>query len=109
MAHITDTLIDEAASLVITTRDFCGNEAEAIREIAAENNVADWRKLSVSPSSAPTPNGMASRRPPASTPSTSSEIGLPVEAIRRGGERPPLHRNESRTNEHHRPINLQAL
>jgi len=45
MAHITDTLIDEAASLIITTRDFCGNEAEAIREFAAENNVADWRKL----------------------------------------------------------------
>lgn len=40
MTHITDNLIEEAAQTVVTVRDFCGNEKEALREFWAEMNVS---------------------------------------------------------------------
>jgi hypothetical protein len=39
-------IIDGAVETIITTRDFCGNEAEAVRDFAIENGFkADWKKI----------------------------------------------------------------
>jgi hypothetical protein len=36
---LTDAQIDEVVDLILTTRDFCGDESDALREWRLENNV----------------------------------------------------------------------
>lgn len=46
MAFIPDHIIQAAVSTIITTRDFCGNEQEAVREFAIENGFRnEWKKV----------------------------------------------------------------
>jgi hypothetical protein len=46
MTYIPDTVIQQAADVIITTRDFCGDEREAVREWCAENGYkAEWQKV----------------------------------------------------------------
>jgi len=45
MSNITQMHIDEAVTLILNTRDFCGDEALAICDYCADENIADWRKL----------------------------------------------------------------
>jgi len=46
MTFIPETIIDQAIDMIITTRDFCGNEREAVREFAVEAGFkADWQKI----------------------------------------------------------------
>ena len=43
---IPEAIISEAADLIVTTRDFCGNEREAVREFATEAGfAAEWQKI----------------------------------------------------------------
>lgn len=46
MTHIPDNIIEQAANVILTTRDFCGNEREAVRDFAIESGYrAEWQKL----------------------------------------------------------------
>jgi 2-methylaconitate cis-trans-isomerase PrpF len=46
MTFIPQTIIDQAADLIVNTRDFCGNEQEAVRDFAIENGFkAEWKKI----------------------------------------------------------------
>lgn len=46
MTFIPDHIIDAAVETIITTRDFCGNEREAVRDFAIDNGFkADWQKI----------------------------------------------------------------
>ena len=39
-------IIAGAVQMILNTRDFCGNEAEAVREFATEHGFkADWQKI----------------------------------------------------------------
>lgn len=40
MAFITQNMIDAAAERIVNTRDFCGNELEAVRDFWADNGIA---------------------------------------------------------------------
>lgn len=40
MQHIPESVIAEAIDVIINTRDFCGNEREAVLEFAAEAGFA---------------------------------------------------------------------
>src|SRR6185436_12534652 len=43
---ISETIMQQAADLIVRTRDFCGNEREAVREFAIENGFkAEWQKI----------------------------------------------------------------
>lgn len=43
---LDETLIAGAVATIIATRDFCGNESEAVRDYAADHGIADqWRDL----------------------------------------------------------------
>ena len=43
---IPQAIIDGAVDAIIASRDFCGNEREAVREFAIENGFkADWQKI----------------------------------------------------------------
>ena len=37
--------INNAVELIINTRDFCGNEMEAIQDYCADENIRDWHSL----------------------------------------------------------------
>jgi len=46
MTFIPDHIVSAAAKTIITTRDFCGDEREAVRDFAIDNGFkADWQKL----------------------------------------------------------------
>ena len=45
MAFISDAIISNAVDLIINTRDFCGNEKQAVKDFCAEEKIADWRKV----------------------------------------------------------------
>jgi hypothetical protein len=45
MAYISDAVISNAVDLIINTRDFCGNEKQAVKDFCAEEKIADWRKV----------------------------------------------------------------
>jgi len=45
MAYISDSIIDNAIELIINTRDFCGNEKQAIKDYCADENISDWQKV----------------------------------------------------------------
>jgi len=45
MAYISDSIIDNAIELIINTRDFCGNEKQAIKDYCADENISDWQKI----------------------------------------------------------------
>jgi hypothetical protein len=45
MAFIDDKTIAQAVDLIINTRDFCGNEMEAIQDFCADENIKDWHKV----------------------------------------------------------------
>lgn len=40
MAHVSEHLIEEAAQTIVTVRDLCGNESEALREFWSEVGVS---------------------------------------------------------------------
>lgn len=43
---IPDSIIDLAVDRIINTRDFCGNEKEAVRDLAYDHGYgAAWRKI----------------------------------------------------------------
>ena len=45
MAFISDAVISNAVDLIINTRDFCGNEIEAIRDFCADEAIKDWNRV----------------------------------------------------------------
>lgn len=47
MAFISEQLINDAVDAIITTRDFCGDERAAVRELAVEAGIrsADWQRF----------------------------------------------------------------
>jgi hypothetical protein len=46
MTFIPNHIIAGAVDAIITARDFCGNEREAVRDFAIENGFkADWQKI----------------------------------------------------------------
>lgn len=45
MSYISDSIITNAIELIINTRDFCGNEKQAIKDYCADENISDWQKV----------------------------------------------------------------
>ena len=45
MAYISESIIDSAVDLIINTRDFCGNERQAVRDYCADEKINDWQKV----------------------------------------------------------------
>jgi hypothetical protein len=45
MAYISESIIDNAVDLIINTRDFCGNERQAVRDYCADEKINDWQKV----------------------------------------------------------------
>jgi hypothetical protein len=45
MTYISETIIQNAVDLIINTRDFCGNEKQAVKDFCAEENISDWTKV----------------------------------------------------------------
>ena len=45
MSYISDSIIDNAIELIINTRDFCGNEKQAIKDYCANEKIKDWQKV----------------------------------------------------------------
>jgi hypothetical protein len=41
----TENQLTDAVTLIINTRDFCGNEIEAIQDYCADEGIQDWRGL----------------------------------------------------------------
>jgi hypothetical protein len=41
----SDQIINEAIEIIINTRDFCGNEMQAIHEFCADEKIDDWLHL----------------------------------------------------------------
>ena len=41
----TQNQLNDAVELIINTRDFCGNEIEAIQDYCANENIRDWQGL----------------------------------------------------------------
>lgn len=38
----TEAQVSDATNLILNTRDFCGNEAAAIADYCADENISDW-------------------------------------------------------------------
>ena len=45
MTYISDSVIENAIELIINTRDFCGNEKQAIKDYCADEKISDWQKV----------------------------------------------------------------
>ena len=45
MTYIADAVIDHAVDVIINTRDFCGDERQAVRDLCADYDIADWKKV----------------------------------------------------------------
>jgi hypothetical protein len=43
--YISNQTIQNAVELIINTRDFCGNEKQAVKDFCAEEKIADWKKV----------------------------------------------------------------
>ena len=43
--YIKETTIQNAIDLIINTRDFCGNEKQAIRDYCHNEGLEDWLKV----------------------------------------------------------------
>jgi hypothetical protein len=41
----TENQLNDAVELIINTRDFCGNEMEAIQDYCADEGIRDWMGL----------------------------------------------------------------
>jgi hypothetical protein len=41
----TENQLNDAVELIINTRDFCGNEMEAIKDYCADEGIRDWNGL----------------------------------------------------------------
>ena len=42
---MTEAHVSNAVQLIINTRDFCGNEMEAVQDYCADEGIADWHAL----------------------------------------------------------------
>lgn len=45
MTYISDNIINNAIDLIINTRDFCGDEKQAIKDFCADEKINDWQKV----------------------------------------------------------------
>ena len=45
MSYIADSVINNAVDLIINTRDFCGDEKQAVRDFCADEGIKDWLKV----------------------------------------------------------------
>lgn len=45
MTYISESIIDSAVDVIINTRDFCGNEKQAVRDYCADEKINDWQKV----------------------------------------------------------------
>jgi hypothetical protein len=45
MSYLSENVINQAVDLIINTRDFCGNEMQAIQDFCADESIKDWRKV----------------------------------------------------------------
>ena len=45
MSYLPENVINQAIDLIINTRDFCGDEMQAIQDFCADENIKDWHKL----------------------------------------------------------------
>jgi hypothetical protein len=45
MTYISNQIIQQAVDLIINTRDFCGNEKQAVKDFCADENITDWKKV----------------------------------------------------------------
>ena len=45
MSYIAENVINQAVDLIINTRDFCGNEMQAIQDFCADESIKDWHKV----------------------------------------------------------------
>jgi hypothetical protein len=45
MSYIPNAIIDNAVDLIINTRDFCGDEKQAVKDFCADEGIADWQKV----------------------------------------------------------------
>ena len=45
MTYISENIIDSAVDVIINTRDFCGNEKQAVRDYCADEKINDWQKV----------------------------------------------------------------
>jgi hypothetical protein len=43
--YIAENSISHAVEIILNTRDFCGNEKEAIRDFCHDNGLKDWLKV----------------------------------------------------------------
>jgi hypothetical protein len=43
--YISNQIIENAIELILNTRDFCGDEKEAIRDYCHDEKIADWKKV----------------------------------------------------------------
>jgi hypothetical protein len=42
---ISNQIIDNAIELILNTRDFCGDEKQAIKDYCHDEKIADWKKV----------------------------------------------------------------
>jgi hypothetical protein len=45
MAYISESIIEHAIDIIINTRDFCGDEKQAIKDFCHDEKIADWKKV----------------------------------------------------------------
>ena len=45
MSYIKNEIIEQAVDLIINTRDFCGDEKQAVRDYCADEKISDWKKV----------------------------------------------------------------
>ena len=45
MTFISESTMDQAVELIINTRDFCGNEKQAIKDFCADEKIVNWYKV----------------------------------------------------------------
>jgi len=42
---ISNQIIEYAVDLIINTRDFCGDEKQAVKDFCHDEKIADWKKV----------------------------------------------------------------
>ena len=45
MTFISENTINNAIDIIINTRDFCGNEKQAVKDFCNDEKIADWLKV----------------------------------------------------------------
>ena len=43
--YISNQTIQNAIELILNTRDFCGDEKQAVKDFCAEEKISDWKKV----------------------------------------------------------------